>query len=274
MTLSFFRPARFLLIAAIPFLFGSCGESAPFPPEPVSRAGLLRNDDGIYMSIDSTVLFADMPAPFRNFYGTHCSECHSSGRTDGAKPQPPRIDTWAEARAYGPSRLLLAALSGAMPPAGAPAVPESTLAALGRWLATGTGAGVDTPDSGLVDVTDPWVREYVRLYCADCHTRSGTHPNRARAHLGQPMDKKDDVAFLAGTFSRRLIPPYTGDRMPPANYFRQPREEDNLRFIAWIRSISTTSAAKRPAIPAGASFQNGSAAHAENDSAPYSAGPR
>lgn len=226
------------LIALFVTLFlMSCTES-PTPPEAsFETTGLVRGVDGIWVDTLFNEAFADMPVPFRTFYG-YCSQCHSSRGTDSLAAEGRAaltLNTWHEVVDYGPSRLILAAKTGSMPilsTAQNVPVPIDVLNRVEAYLASWTTGKLDA----ISGTKYPVAVDFATRYCGDCHTAQGKDPSQREAYQDMRLDVYADWQSYQKGIEGRLNPdfPIGGDVMPPKNYALQPTVEEREKIMQWL----------------------------------------
>jgi uncharacterized membrane protein len=221
---------------ALGLLWLGCTET-PTPPEAsYETAGLLHDSDGIWVDTIIGEPFADMPVPFRTFYG-YCSQCHSDRGGDSlasAARASVRINTWQDAVKYGPSRLIMAAKTGAMPVKTSPQDPGVSKDILNRveaYLASWTTGKVDA----ISGCRYPVAVAYVTRYCADCHTAQGQDAARVRGYKALPLDVFADWQSYQKIIEGRIRLDHPGgDIMPPKTYGLQPSAQESAQILQWL----------------------------------------
>jgi len=254
---------RFWILASLA-AFG-CSE-LPTPPT-VVNAGLYRDSQGVWRDsvnklfmdtlgiwrdsitsfFDSTAgswhysaPFMDMPAAYRQFY-RYCANCHSTLGTSFLAPKALkalRLDTWDDITAYGANRLLLAAQGGGMPLSPGPKVPDDVLGRAQAYLASWG----DTAQRVILRGFNYWEAEnFVRKYCADCHTPAGRNPQQGRAMMFLILDTYDQWHKREDKIKERIDPTYDPsyimppDSLPPE---RKPTDAERLSMMEWISRFS------------------------------------
>jgi mono/diheme cytochrome c family protein len=186
--------------------------------------------------------FADMPAGFRSFW-RYCASCHSdNGKSDlGQEARASlTINTWAEALAYGPTRLVLAARSGGMPPYPAPGVPEDILGRALNYLAH---AGKPLPPEDRLIKGFQWApaETFIRDHCSDCHHPQGGHPLQPKATLALQLDTYSEWRRHQEGIAFRLDPSLPAlYRMPPDTLpaEKHPDAEEMAAILEWMERDS------------------------------------
>ena len=234
----------FGIAAFLPLLLLSCDQLSS-PPNPPSTKNLALDSLGIWRSTDSDSLpFMDMPLAYRDFW-RYCANCHSSS---GQSSQAPRarkalhLNTWNQITAYGAEKLILAAKGGGMPLPPTPRVSDEVLGRAQAYLAS-------WPDSAQpIRVTGYRYAEagnFVRSYCADCHTPGGRSADQPKAAIRLMLDNYEGWRKHQSAIKQRLD---TNNllRMPP-----QDSHQDSLlsrapperaRMIDWIDRFSPNTA--------------------------------
>ena len=134
---------------------------------------------------------------------------------------------------------LLAACGGRGPaPAGSrpPAPADTAVAAPGPAPDTLSPPPPDSVGAALADCRFPAARAFANTYCADCHTRGGTHMAQPKAIRKLAMDTYAE--WLAGSRDipgRLNLDSLEGKAMPPSRFSRQPTAEERRMIIDWVR---------------------------------------
>lgn len=228
--------ATLLTAALAVLLIWQCTE-APTPPESsFETAGLVRDADGIWVDTLFNEPFADMPVPFRTFYG-YCSQCHSSRGKDSLAPAARAamtVNTWRDLLDYGPSKLILAAKTGTMPKntsgQNVP-VPVDVLNRVEAYLASWTTGKIDA----ISGTKYPVAVDFVTRYCGDCHTAQGRDPSQREAYQDMPLDVYADWQSYQKGIELRLRHEFTlSEIMPPESYALQPTAEEREKILQWL----------------------------------------
>lgn len=221
------------MAAALLLLLG-CSRLPTPPAATMAVDGLIRDPStGIYSDSAGSERFADIPQPFRRFYA-YCSNCHSNlaPNTDAMVQAKAKmnLNNWEEIVAYGPSRLVVFANAGTMPPQPSGNVPDTLIDRVIGFLASWSSGG-----SALQGTRFLAGKALINRLCADCHTASGRNPNQARAWQTLPMDTyaqwKKYQSLVAGRLS---ISHPGGSPMPPPEFPFQPNSNERGLLLDWI----------------------------------------
>ncbi len=236
-----------LLVASLIGILVSCNElptpamGARSDADLETVAGLQQDSVGIWRGIwkDPNLdnrPFADMPLAYREFW-RYCFSCHSNSGQKAEAPEARRalrINTWRDILAYGPEKLILSVKVGGMPLPSSPKVPREVLDRVQAYLATWNDP---TPDPQLFDFRYAEAENFVRTYCADCHTPAGRHLKQPKATQRLILDsyatwhrQQTSIAIWIDTLA--LV------KMPPEDYERQPSDAQRRRMLQWIDSLS------------------------------------
>lgn len=186
--------------------------------------------------------FADMPAGFRSFW-RYCASCHSANGKSALAPEARAsltVNTWSDALAYGPMKLVLAARSGGMPPPPAPRVPEDVLGRALEYLARG-GKPLPPEERRLRDFHWPAAEAFVRDHCSDCHHPAGSHPLQPKATLALQLDTYADWRRHQEAIAFRLDPALPAMYRMPPDTLPADRKPDSLELAAvrdWLNRDS------------------------------------
>lgn len=227
---------------AVAFVLLGCSR-LPTPPEGASSVeGLVRDPaTGIYSDSTGAVRFADVPRPFRDFFA-HCSDCHSNRAANTelklrAKSRM-NVNNWEEIVAFGPSRLIVAASAGSMPPGSETQVPDTLLEQTLAFVASWSRGGLALQGTEYLHA-----QTLVGRYCADCHTANGRHADQPRAWSLLPLDTYAQWRRHQDLIAGRLAPDHPGGAlMPPAQFPAQPSAAERGLLLDWIARNSPNSA--------------------------------
>jgi len=238
-----------ILWTLVALLVLSCDELSSPPPAP-DTGHLFQDSLGIWRSTDADSLpFLDMPLSYREFW-RYCANCHSgSGQSPLAVKarRALQINTWEQILSYGPEKLVLAAKSGGMPLPPSPSGPDEVLSRVQAYLAAWPAPDTAQP-LRLRGYRYAAAENFVRTYCADCHTPGGKNADKPVAALHLMLDDYEEWRKHEHYIQERLdtnnllpMPPqeYT-DALDPA--VRAALPAARTRMIAWIDSLSPNTA--------------------------------
>jgi hypothetical protein len=230
-----------LSAAALSALLCACNE-LPSPAvgalsdAQLDTLGLERDGYGIWHDPELDSLpFADMPLAYREFW-RYCFSCHSSsGQKAEAREarRAVRLDTWRQVLAYGPEKLILAAKAGGMPLRSSPKVPPEVLDRVQAYLASWSSPN---PEPALIGFRYAEAENFVRTYCADCHTPAGRSNDQPEATRRLILDNYAAWHRQQGTIAAWIDTALPG--MPPDGYEPQPSVAERRRMLQWIDSLS------------------------------------
>ncbi len=234
----------------------------------------LQDDHGIWRDYQTSLFdtgsgewaygtpFIDIPAAYSQFW-RYCSNCHSAlGKSSLASKAKKSLElnTWEQIQSYGPQKLVLAARGGGMPIAPAPPVPDEVVSRALAYLAY---SGDSVAPILLVHYHYKEAENFVRRYCADCHTPAGRHPLQSTAMRYLILDTYAQWHKYEKSIKQRIDT--VADVlliMPPDSIAlaKKPSREERRKMMEWIDRWSPNTpdgSGKGDSIPIGNIIQNG-----------------